>query len=100
MRAFEAIGGIGLPEGPHWFDGFSECWFADRASFERNLADPAWHRLDEDAAIGWDDLVRIGALMGKAQPFVTLPGWSPGGLTDSEGLKARFAPPAEQLSLF
>ena len=50
--------------------------------------------------LGWDDLVRIGALMGKAQPFVTLPGWSPGGLTDSEGLKARFAPPAEQLSLF
>jgi hypothetical protein len=49
-HAFETIGGIGLPEGPHWFDGFSECWFADRASFERTLADPAWRRLDEDAA--------------------------------------------------
>ncbi len=49
-HAFEGIGRIGLPYGPHWFDGFSECWFRDRASFERNLADPAWHRLDEDAA--------------------------------------------------
>ena len=50
--------------------------------------------------LGWDDLVRIGALMGKAQPFVTLPGWSPGALTDSENLRARYAPAPEQLSLF
>jgi len=48
----------------------------------------------------WDDLTRIGALMGKAKPFVTLPGWSPGRLTDSVDLRARFAPPAEQMSLF
>lgn len=50
--------------------------------------------------LGWDDLVRIGALMGKAQPFVTLPGWSPGALTDSENLRARYAPAPDQLSLF
>ncbi|MDO5658707.1 MAG: putative DNA modification/repair radical SAM protein [Paracoccus sp. (in: a-proteobacteria)] len=48
----------------------------------------------------YDDLARIGALMRKAQPFVSLPGWTPGGLTDSEGLRARFAPPPEQLALF
>ena len=50
--------------------------------------------------LGWDDLVRIGALMGKAQPFVTLPGWSPGALTDSENQRARYAPAPDQLSLF
>lgn len=47
----------------------------------------------------WDDLRRLGALMKKAKPFITLPGWSPAGLTDSAGLRARFAPPPEQLSL-
>ena len=46
------------------------------------------------------DLLRIGASMKKARPFVTLPDWSPGGLTDSTALRDRFAPPAEQLSLF
>jgi putative DNA modification/repair radical SAM protein len=48
----------------------------------------------------WDDLTRLGALMGKAKPFVTLPGWSPGGLIDGADLRARYAPPPEQLSLF
>ncbi len=47
----------------------------------------------------YEDLVRMGALMKKARPFITLPGWSPGGLTDSADLRARFAPPPEQLSL-
>ena len=50
--------------------------------------------------LGWDDLVRIGAPMAKAQPFVTVPGWSPGALTDSADLRARYAPPPEQLNLF
>lgn len=48
--------------------------------------------------VRYADLVRIGALMKKAQPFVSLPDWSPAGLTDSAGLRARFAPPPEQLS--
>ncbi|MFI0395843.1 putative DNA modification/repair radical SAM protein [Paracoccus jiaweipingae] len=46
------------------------------------------------------DLLRIGAQMGKARPFVVLPDWSPGALTDSAGLRARFAPAPEQLTLF
>ena len=50
--------------------------------------------------VRYADLTRMGALMRKAQPFVRLPDWTPGGLTDSEGLRGRFAPPAEQLSLF
>ena len=49
-------------------------------------------------ALRYEDLVQIGAGMKKARPFVTLPGWSPGQLTDSLNLRARFAPP-EQLSL-
>jgi len=47
-----------------------------------------------------DDLLRIGANMKNARPFITLPDWSPGRLTDSADLRARFVPPPEQLSLF
>lgn len=50
-------------------------------------------------ALRYEDLARMGAALKKARPFITLPGWSPGGLTDSESLRARFAPPPEQLSL-
>ncbi|MFT4148906.1 MAG: putative DNA modification/repair radical SAM protein [Paracoccaceae bacterium] len=50
-------------------------------------------------ALRYEDLARMGALMKKARPFIALPGWSPGALTDSRDLRARFAPPPEQLSL-
>ncbi len=50
-------------------------------------------------SLRYDDLARMGALLKKARPFISLPGWSPGGLTDSPDLRARFAPPPEQLSL-
>lgn len=48
----------------------------------------------------YEDLVRMGALIKKARPFITLLGWSPGALTDSADLRARFTPPPEQLTLF
>ncbi len=48
----------------------------------------------------YGDLQRMGALLKKARPFITLTDWSPGALTDSATLRARFAPPPEQLSLF
>ncbi|KRS14482.1 radical SAM protein [Roseovarius atlanticus] len=51
-------------------------------------------------ALRYADLLRIGARMGMAKSFVTTPDWSPGGLTDSANLRARFAPAPEQLSLF
>ncbi len=47
----------------------------------------------------YEDLARMGALMKKVQPFVTLPGWSPNGLIDSSHLRARFTPPPQQLVL-
>ena len=43
--------------------------------------------------------MRIGAQMKKAKAFVSLPGWTPGAMTDSANLRARFAPPPEQLRL-
>ena len=51
-------------------------------------------------AVRYEDLVRMGASVKKAQPFIEAGGWSPGHLTDSAQLRARFAPPPEQLSLF
>ena len=49
--------------------------------------------------VRYADLLRMGAIMAKAQPFVTLPDWHPGALTDSASLRARFAPRPEQLQL-
>lgn len=47
----------------------------------------------------YDDLRRMGAAMKKAAPFVSLCDWSPGALTDSAALRARFAPKPLQLQL-
>ncbi len=47
----------------------------------------------------YEDLLRIGALMKNARPFITVLGWSPGALTDRADLRALFAPPPEQLRL-
>lgn len=48
----------------------------------------------------YEDIQRMGASLKKAQAFITAAGWTPGSLTDSAHLRARFAPPPEQLSLF
>lgn len=32
------------------FDGFSECWFADRGAFELAMASPEWAAMNDDAA--------------------------------------------------
>ncbi|MDT0682773.1 putative DNA modification/repair radical SAM protein [Roseicyclus sp. F158] len=57
-------------------------------------------RLRRDRTIRYDDLIRLGASLKKAAPFISLPDWTPRALIDGAGLRARFAPPAEQLSLF
>ena len=48
----------------------------------------------------YEDLIAVGCVLRHARPFITLPGWSPQGMLDAERLRAQFAPPPEQLSLF
>ncbi len=50
--------------------------------------------------LAYADMLLMGATMSKAKPFVVLKDWHPGKLGDALDLRARFAPPAEQLSLF
>jgi len=50
--------------------------------------------------LSYGDMLRMGAIMGKAKPFVILNDWNPGKLSDISNLRARFLPPAEQLQLF
>lgn len=45
-------------------------------------------------------LQRMGASLRKARPFIAAHDWTPGALLDRADLRARFAPPPEQLSLF
>ena len=45
------------------------------------------------------DLAKLAPSVKKLLPFVETADWSPGGLTDSENLRARYAPPPEQLTL-
>ena len=51
-------------------------------------------------AVRYDDLSKMGANMRSAEPFVVARDWTPRGLTDAAALRARFAPPPEQLQLF
>jgi predicted DNA-binding helix-hairpin-helix protein len=41
----------------------------------------------------------MGANLKQARPFITLTDWRPRGLLDAADLRARFAPPPEQLQL-
>ena len=52
------------------------------------------------ASLGLEDLKRLRVSLSKVRPFVITRDWSPGRLTDSHDLKARFVKPAEQLDLF
>jgi putative DNA modification/repair radical SAM protein len=47
-----------------------------------------------------DDLARIVSSIDTVRPFVETVDWTPGGMTDDLKLRARLAPPPEQLSLF
>ncbi len=50
-------------------------------------------------SVRWEDLTRMGANLKSARSFISLPGWQARGL-DTADLRARFAPPPEQLALF
>ncbi|OOY17641.1 putative DNA modification/repair radical SAM protein [Thioclava sp. DLFJ4-1] len=47
----------------------------------------------------YEDLRRMGANLKQAKPFITLLDWHPRALTDAADLRARFAPPPQQLQL-
>ncbi|MGR3492084.1 MAG: putative DNA modification/repair radical SAM protein [Shimia sp.] len=49
--------------------------------------------------VRYEDLARMGANMKTARSFITCTGWTTRDL-DAGNLRARFAPPSEQLSLF
>ena len=51
-------------------------------------------------ALRLDDLIRLRVQMKKALPFIETVDHHPGKELDSDRLRARFAPPAEQLDLF
>src|SRR5262249_31990430 len=48
----------------------------------------------------YEDLIRIGAVMAHAKPFITSVDWRPVKVLDSADLRQRFAPAPAQLSLF
>ncbi|AZQ67469.1 putative DNA modification/repair radical SAM protein [Silicimonas algicola] len=50
-------------------------------------------------SVRYEDLTRMGANLRHAKPFISLLDWTPRGLLDLSDLRARFAPPPEQLSL-
>jgi predicted DNA-binding helix-hairpin-helix protein len=50
-------------------------------------------------ALRLGDLAKLTASVKKVLPFIVTPDWRPGKLTDGADLRARFAPPAEQLAL-
>lgn len=50
--------------------------------------------------LAFSDVKKMGASLKKAGPFITARDWTPGALTDSANLRARFKPPPEQLALF
>ncbi len=47
-----------------------------------------------------EDIGRLCQSIAKLWPFIVAEGWSPGGLTDDHGLRAKIAPLEQQLSLF
>ena len=49
--------------------------------------------------LSYQVLQKMGAGLRKARPFITAQDWTPGALLDSADLRARFAPPPEQLAL-
>jgi len=46
-----------------------------------------------------DDMAKLTQSLKKVLPFIETPDWTPGALTDSENLRARYAPPPQQLAL-
>ena len=56
------------------FDGFSECWFADRAAFERAMSAPEWLRMNEDAESLFDVDYILPHMSAVLEQTVIVPG--------------------------
>ena len=57
------IGEHGIEDGelPR-FDGYSECWFEDRAAYEQMAASPEWQAMNEDAGSVFDLEFNLGGM--------------------------------------
>ena len=51
------------------------------------------------SALRLEDMAKLTQSLKKVLPFIETLDWTPGRLTDSENLRARFAPPPQQLAL-
>jgi predicted DNA-binding helix-hairpin-helix protein len=51
-------------------------------------------------ALRLDDVARVSGAAARARPFIVTADWRPTALLDDARLRARFAPPPRQLSLF
>jgi uncharacterized protein (TIGR02118 family) len=58
-HAIRGTGGRGAPG----FDGFSEAWFADFASYERAMASPEWNDLVDDGPELFDMSVFLSGIV-------------------------------------
>ena len=54
------------------FDGFSECWFEDRAAFERALASPEWLAMNDDAETFCDVDFIVGGMSAVVEENVVV----------------------------
>jgi hypothetical protein len=52
------------------FDGYSECWFPDRAAFELMVASPEWQEMNDDALTLFDVEWSLGGMSGVVEEVI------------------------------
>lgn len=58
------------------FDGFSECWFADRNAFDAAMASPAWDAMNRDAENLFDLDFSLGGMSVLVEEHVVKDAWN------------------------
>jgi uncharacterized protein (TIGR02118 family) len=69
-HAVQSVGPLDAEPPPLRFDGFSECWFEDRAACAEALASPAWEALRQDGR-GIFDYRRLWGVVLEAREMAT-----------------------------
>jgi uncharacterized protein (TIGR02118 family) len=70
-----ALGDDGAdPAGELWFDGYSECWFADRDAYELAVGSPEWRAMNDDAATFCDVEFILDGMSAVVEEHVVKPG--------------------------